>query len=131
MGAVGLVSGQTNRYFQCMEILGLFIVFAALASILIRMSPGNSAAKNTIKPLSSEEERALAAKRTAGAKKKSDLVIYWTDTSAPLTYADLKALEQRARVASLTPNEVILVDPVSSRKITVHRMGDPTTPRLR
>lgn len=58
------------------------------------------------------------------------LIIYWVDDLTLVNYAERKELEQNGQIVSLTPHEVLLLNPRTSRKAAVKRMGDPSAPAL-
>lgn len=60
--------------------------------------------------------------------QKSTIVIYWVDTKTPLTYLERKHVLDTAEVVSMTPQEVLLVDLRSNRKISVRGVTDLSAP---
>lgn len=60
--------------------------------------------------------------------KKPTVVIYWTDSRALLTYQEKRDLEFYGSVVAVTPQEVLLEDAKSGRKVAIRGTTDPYAP---
>jgi hypothetical protein len=62
--------------------------------------------------------------------KTPTMVIYWTDTKVPLSYAERMRIVQDAELISMTPSEILLQDTHTGRKVAVRGATDPHAPAI-
>jgi hypothetical protein len=62
--------------------------------------------------------------------KKPTVVIYWTDSRALLSYQEKRDLEFYGSVIAVTPQEVLLEDAKTGRKVAIRGTTDPYAPTV-
>ncbi len=62
--------------------------------------------------------------------KTPSLVIYWADDRTLLSYKERMDLEFSGYITSVTPEEVLLEDHKSGRKLVIRGITDPAAPSI-
>lgn len=62
--------------------------------------------------------------------KRPTLVIYWADTRRLLSHRERRDLEFGGTIVSVTPNEVLLENPLTGRKVVVRGTLDAHAPKI-
>lgn len=62
--------------------------------------------------------------------KKPTLVIYWADNRALLSYQEKRDLEFYGSIIAVTPQEVLMEDAKTGRKVAMRGVTDPHAPTV-